>query len=665
MWLLSTGPNTEWDAKGQTIKEIFDTIGGALDKLQDPATTMRGLTEMEDKARSLQRTMSSGMVFESSNFREQLFKSYNEVLKMGGTFEDITNSVQGFSKGMEKIVFMTSDTTQFGETFAESLVGMSKTTGLASESLGGMVAEFMRLEGSQIKSIETMQKLAKTARMSGVDSGKLLEEIKGSITKIDSYGFKSGLEGLTKMAIQAKQLRTSVDEIGALSKSVDLWDPEKAIETAANMQMLGGSIGSLGDPFKLMNMGMNDVEALQNQMIDLAASAYKVNEKTGEIEIDPLSRQRLKAQAEAMGTTLDKMTKIGREAFKAKQVMSEMSGTGLADIPKDQKDLLASLTEFKGGKMSIDIPGLKTDDLATEMEKSPAKIQAALEDYQKKAALSDKDLAVQGLTLQEQLNADARVIRDTLLTQLGDKQRQTIIDQFRSGIDIVGGNVKEGVNQAADIAREGVKNVTERFKEGSKDGGKISAQEEGEKKTEERNIGKDKINRGVSSSSNSGSSGGSGGSGGSNSGKGSAQGGAQKEDDAAFSTGNKVLSLGKGEMFNFIKEDEAVFAPNLLKNLDILKKTYEDSFKIKNNFEGNRSLDNIKQMSSAPSSIKTESTQKIEASGDINININVNTSGTLSDALMKDRAFTQELKNRVMTIIKDKSKISVEKGQVR
>jgi hypothetical protein len=665
MWLLSTGPNTEWDAKGQTIKEIFDTIGGALDKLQDPATTMRGLTEMEDKARSLQRTMSSGMVFESSNFREQLFKSYNEVLKMGGTFEDITNSVQGFSKGMEKIVFMTSDTTQFGETFAESLVGMSKTTGLASESLGGMVAEFMRLEGSQIKSIETMQKLAKTARMSGVDSGKLLEEIKGSITKIDSYGFKSGLEGLTKMAIQAKQLRTSVDEIGALSKSVDLWDPEKAIETAANMQMLGGSIGSLGDPFKLMNMGMNDVEALQNQMIDLAASAYKVNEKTGEIEIDPLSRQRLKAQAEAMGTTLDKMTKIGREAFKAKQVMSEMSGTGLADIPKDQKDLLASLTEFKGGKMSIDIPGLKTDDLATEMEKSPAKIQAALEDYQKKAALSDKDLAVQGLTLQEQLNADARVIRDTLLTQLGDKQRQTIIDQFRSGIDIVGGNVKEGVNQAADIAREGVKNVTERFKEGSKDGGKISAQEEGEKKTEERNIGKDKINRGVSSSSNSGSSGGSGGSGGSNSGKGSAQGGAQKEDDAAFSTGNKVLSLGKGEMFNFIKEDEAVFAPNLLKNLDILKKTYEDSFKIKNNFEGNRSLDNIKQMSSAPSSIKTESTQKIEASGDINININVNTSGTLSDALMKDRTFTQELKNRVMTIIKDKSKISVEKGQVR
>jgi hypothetical protein len=137
-----------------------------------------------------------------------------------------------------------------------------------------------------------------------------------------------------------------------------------------------------------------------------------------------------------------------------------------------------------------------------------------------------------------------------------------------------------------------------------------------------------------------------------------------QSNDAAFSTGNKVLSLGKGEMFNFIKEDEAVFAPNLLKNLDILKKTYEDSFKIKNTFGSSQNFSNIKEMSTTQTT-KTESTQKIEASGDINININVNTSGTLSDALMKDRTFTQELKDRVMTIIKDKSKIAIEKGQVK
>lgn len=659
-WLTTTVPGSEWDQKGETIKSMFDSIGGALDKLQDPSTTMRALTEMEDGARSLQKTMSSGMVFESGKFREELFKSYKEVLKMGGTFEDVTKAVKGFSDGMGKIVFMTSDTTQFGETFAESLVAMSKTTELTTDALGGMVSEFMRLEGSQIKSVETMQKLAKTARMSGVDSGKLLEEVKGSIGKIDSYGFKNGVEGLTKMAIQAKQLRTSVDDIGALGKAQDFWDPEKAIETAANLQMLGGAIGDLGNPFKLMNMGMNDVEELQNQMVDLAANAFKIDEKTGEIDISNTSKMRLKEQAGFFNKSLEDYTKIGREAFKAKQVMNEMAGTGLADIPKDQKALLASLTEFKGGKMSIDIPGLKTDDLATEMEKYPDRIQGALEDYQKKAALSDKDLAVQGLTLQDKLTSDARIIRDTLLMRLGDTQRQDIINKFREGIDIVGENVKGGVTQAANIGAEGLKDIKGRITQGSSGGGKITPQEEDNLKTENAKKDKDKLERSTTINSTS-----------SNvnadkvivnnNGNNSPQ---QQGNDVAFSTGNKVLSLGKGEMFNFIKEDEAVFAPNLLKNLDILKKTYEDSFKIKNTFGSSQNFSNIKEMSTAQTT-KTESTQKIEASGDINININVNTSGTLSDALMKDRTFTQELKDRVMTIIKDKSKIAVEKGQVK
>jgi hypothetical protein len=142
-----------------------------------------------------------------------------------------------------------------------------------------------------------MQDIARTARLSGVQSNKLLDEVKGSLSKVDSYGFKGGVDGLTKMATQAQLLRTSVDEIGALSKAQDFWDPEKAIETAANLQMLGGAIGDLGDPYKLMNMGMNDVGELQDQMTKLAANAFKINKETGEIDIDPLSRQRFKSSS--------------------------------------------------------------------------------------------------------------------------------------------------------------------------------------------------------------------------------------------------------------------------------------------------------------------------------------------------------------------------------
>ena len=655
MWLFADTVSNEWNEKGTGPTTPLDQMAGALNALKDPSTTLRGLTEIDDSVKKLQKTMGGGIVLESSNFREQLMASYEGVLKMGGKFEDITNAVEGLSDGMGKVVYLTNAVVNSGERIvrsngqvdivyrgaAESMVALAKSTNMAEKEVSGMVSSFMRLEGSQVKSIETMQKITKSARMSGVDSKKLLDEVKGSLGKIDSYGFKNGIEGMTKMAIQAQQLRTSVDDIGALSKSVDLWDPEKAIETAANMQMLGGAIGNLGSPFKLMNMGMNDVEALQNEMIDLAANAFKVNKETGEIDISNISRMRLKEQADAMGTSLENMTKIGREAKKSQEVISEISQTDFgANLPEDQKKLLASLTEFKGGKMILDLPNFNTTDLAQDIEKNPERLKQALEEYQKTAEKSDRQIAEKGLTLQESLDANTRIIRDSLLMSLEKTDKDTILNDFYKGVDVIKENFANATKENTEIAYQGTKGLLNNMNEKSKiEPMSDEKKEELKKKAKLKSEGK-QAERDVEGTINK---------------------------DAAFSTGNKVLSLGKGEMFNFIKEDEAVFAPNLLNNLDILKKTYEDSIKIKNSFEGNRSLANMKEMSTAAPSTttKTESTQKIEASGNINININVTSAGTLSEALMKDRTFTQELKDRVMTIIKDKSKIGVEKGQVR
>ena len=649
MWLFDTTAASEWDAKGISATEAISSIAKALDKLVDPNTTLRGLTEMEDQARKLQKTMTGGMVLESGKFREQLMLSYDGVLKMGGTFQSITDAVGGIAEGMNKVTYLTTDIVKTGEiikkangdmeeltyTAAESMVALAKGTGMAEKEVGTMVSNFIRLEGSQTKSLEKMQEISKTARMSGVMSKKLLEEVQTNLKSVDSFGFKNGVDGLARMATQAQILRTSIDGIGALSKAQDFWDPEKAIETAANLQMLGGAIGDLGNPYKLMNMGMNDVEELQNQMVDMAAKAFQINEKTGEIDISNTAKMRLKDQAVLFGKTLEDYTKIGREAFKAKQVMESAAKTGFGEgMPKETKDLLASLTEFKGGKMTLDIPGFKTDDLQKEMTQSPERLKKALEEYQKVADLSDRQIAEKGLTLQETSARDQRIIRDTLIRSLDKEQRQTIINDYDKGLDIMASNAKAGAQQGADIARNKVLGSGKEM-ENSGDG-VLDSNDEATARTNanttEKTIAKSRTTT--------------------------------EKKDAAFSTGNKVLSLGKGEMFNFIKDDEAVFAPNLLKNLDILKKTYEDSFKIKNTFGSSQNFSNIKEMSTTQTT-KTESTQKIEASGDINININVNTSGTLSDALMKDRTFTQELKDRVMTIIKDKSKIAVEKGQVK
>ncbi len=73
LWLFdpaSTGSANEWDSKGITATEAITAIANALDKLVDPNTTLRGITEIEDQARKLQKTMTGGMVLESGKFRE-------------------------------------------------------------------------------------------------------------------------------------------------------------------------------------------------------------------------------------------------------------------------------------------------------------------------------------------------------------------------------------------------------------------------------------------------------------------------------------------------------------------------------------------------------------------------------------------------------------------
>jgi len=623
---------------------FFTKAGGGAE------SNLRGLTEMEDSARKLQRTMTGGMVLESNKFREQLFQSYEGVLKINGTFEDITKEVENFSKGMNKVVFLTTDLVNYTENgkqktmqAAEAMVTLSKSTGIAAGEVGTMVSEFIRLEGSQVKSIERIQKIAKEARMSGLDSEQLIKGIRDNLGKIDSYGFKNGIQGLTEMTKKAQLLRSSVSDIVNFSTVQSFWDPEKAIETAASMSMLGGAVGELTNPFELMNMSINDVGKFQDKMAEMSAKAFKINKETGEIEIDPQSRMRLKEQSELFGKTLEEYTKIGREAFKAQEVVKSMTLTGFGnDMPQESKDLLSSLTEVKGGKLTLDIPGFKTDDLEEAMKSQPGLIESALAQYQEKAKLSDRQIAEQGLTLQESLNKDARIIRDTLLMNMGPDKRADVIKMFQSGIDISTKTTKEEINNAMQAGSNALNDSLTNMQNPKRT---TTTQQELDKleTTNTRKTSTFKLKDGDYSFEEN------------------------KDfilpskplEDSKFSEGDKVLSLGKGEIFNFIKEDEAVFAPNLLKNLDILKNSYMSMLNMKETLKNVNSTSQVEK-----SETKTETVKKVEASGDININVNLTSNGTLSEMISKDSNFVENLRKTIINTVNNKTRFSADKTVV-
>jgi hypothetical protein len=85
------------------------------------------------------------------------------------------------------------------------------------------------------------------------------------------------------------------------------FDPEGAVDFAAQMSVIGGAVGDLADPFKLMYMATNDLEGLQEAIADTAASAVYFDKEKNKFSISPEQRRQLKAMAEQMGMSYQEL----------------------------------------------------------------------------------------------------------------------------------------------------------------------------------------------------------------------------------------------------------------------------------------------------------------------------------------------------------------------
>ncbi|MFM7091860.1 MAG: hypothetical protein ACKOZZ_13725, partial [Bacteroidota bacterium] len=129
---------------------------------------------------------------------------------------------------------------------------------MATKEIAAAVGKLSQFGIGQKEALDRMQKTFLVARKFGVDSGKLTKSLLENISKANSYGFKDGVAGLSKMLAHSQQLSVNLKDTFNLSN--DLLDPEKGLEFATNMQLLGNDAGGLGDFFTNMYQAQNDVE---------------------------------------------------------------------------------------------------------------------------------------------------------------------------------------------------------------------------------------------------------------------------------------------------------------------------------------------------------------------------------------------------------------------
>lgn len=457
MFLSTEGGTELGGAAGKSLSDFATALKGALESSLNPEKFLKGLTDAENQANALQRSI-GGVVVGADQFREKLMMAYKNTQNMNATFKDSINAVQGLANGMGKLVNPSQQA-------VEAVVGLSKGIGETPQKIGEMTSNMMRFGGTQVQVVKQMDDIAKSARRSGLDAKALLADISTNLKKASGFGFSNSVKGLSDMAKQAKLIRTDMASIGAMTLQDSILDPEGAIEAASKFQMLGGAVGKLGDPFQLMYMAQKDLAGLQDELVKSAKSAAVFNKETGGFEIGTQDLYRLREQAKITGANFDDLVNAGKEAAKLDFLTEKFNLKGL---DKETQDMVAGLAQIgEGGTVEIDIPGYKKIE-ANSAEELKAKLQdadtqKALLEYSEKASMDSKDLAVQQLSVTENLEASARTIRDAVLLQSGavaEADRKALLNGLRTdakeAIDALMTVSKEAQGKVYDVAKEGV-----------------------------------------------------------------------------------------------------------------------------------------------------------------------------------------------------------------
>ena len=198
-----------------------------------------------------------------------------DVIRLGGNVADTGRVIEDVAEASRRNVVATSEE-------VEKLFAAEKVLVIGAEQLANSFLDV----GIGIEKIgESLDESINYIRSVGGNASQVMKDVRQNMEQMNRYNFEGGVVGLTKMAAQASMLRFDMNQTFQLAD--DVLNPEKAVTTAAAFQRLGVAVGTLGDPFALMNASINDPGALQDSLVDVAKQFTYFDEKTKTFKINP------------------------------------------------------------------------------------------------------------------------------------------------------------------------------------------------------------------------------------------------------------------------------------------------------------------------------------------------------------------------------------------
>ena len=369
-----------WATGANNLSRSIQNLGSALQAPFDAMNKLGGSWGKADQAANDFGKTIGGNTKAVAQLRDESIKFANDTHigeKYNASIAEMIKLQQDFSKTVGRNL-------QLSNNQRETLLATSKLMGQNTNEFA------KRLENMGIgleKSGDLAAKMFNEASKSGISFEKYSESVTQNLTKVQSYGFKNGVEGLTAMAKKAAEVNLSINEAFKVADKIQSGGIQEAIKMGANLQVLGGSFAQMGDPMGMLYQGLNDMEGLQDRMIKMFSGLGEF--ENGQVKISGANRLRVNAAAQAMGVSSDEMfNMINRQAVRSRVEDQAKNVAALRGDEELRELVLNTATLNKEGQAVVNVNGReKTLDEITSADKK------YLQDLQKTESEDIKDIA--------------------------------------------------------------------------------------------------------------------------------------------------------------------------------------------------------------------------------------------------------------------------------
>lgn len=444
--------------EGDLLKGFGNLGSSVIEKLKDASL------DVLVKERDLRNELNSqiGIAGElSRDYRNEIFEAIPGVVSMGYSFEDLKKTVISTMEETGRFALMNSDTMKQMAVTSRAFVG-------DLEDMGRIFRNFEMVGVGAQDALNTIDKVGKSSLTLGLQSRKVVDETQKNLGKINEYGFAKGIEGLGRMVQKSIEFRMNMESVTQIADKV--FDPEGAVDLAANLQAIGGAIGDFNDPLKLMYMATNNVEGLQDALIGVAGSLATYNEEQGRFEITGVNLRKAKAMAKELGISYSELANGAIAAAERSSAASAMLSSGL-NLSDENKEFLTNISRMEGGNMVIDIP----ESLAKKLNLSETRV--ALEDLSQGTAdailknqeyfekLSPEEIAKEQYTETQKLALTVSEIAAMMKVQMAKTMRQPLseVDSYIKGVNDYLNEAKTGGQNKFTAEMDRIKSETNKM----------------------------------------------------------------------------------------------------------------------------------------------------------------------------------------------------------